>query len=380
MIRVGMILSLRGSWLGGINYFRNLLQCYKKYPDPEVKLAIFAVEPEDLLGFESDVIEVHSWPEIARKSILNLPGRAATRILGHDPALLKILRRQRIDLLTYNTIGRQKSINTLYWQPDFQHKAIPDLFSEADCANRDSFVGQTKLWGNILLSSHAAAADFRRYYPELVAVQTRVLHFSSAAVLDVEPLDREALAGQYPTKEPYFYLPNHFWKHKNHAVVIEALRLTRPEIRVICTGSTNDWRDATYYPRLMDKVREAGLSDRFVALGTVPYPTVVSLMHHSIAVIQPSLFEGWSTTVEEAKAMRKQIVLSNIDVHLEQAPERGVFFSPDSPEELASCLERSCADYNPVVEETFTKGRSQWRTEIERDWVTEFARIVKAVA
>jgi glycosyltransferase involved in cell wall biosynthesis len=277
-------------------------------------------------------------------------------------------------------MGRQQRIDTLYWQPDFQHKALPHLFGKDDCANRDSYISETRLWGNILLSSHAAAADFRAYYPELAAVRTHVLHFSSAAALDCEPLSREELAWDYPVREPYFYLPNHFWKHKNHAVVVEALRLAGPEVRVLCTGSTDDWRDPNYYTALMERATGAGLADRFVNLGAVPYRIVVSLMHHAVAVLQPSLFEGWSTTVEEAKAMRKQIILSRIGVHLEQAPERAAYFDPDSAEELASCLNRVMAEFDPEVERGFEEQRGQFRLKTEREWVGQFARIVRTVA
>ena len=139
---------------------------------------------------------------------------------------------------------------------------------------------------------------------------------------------REQLNLHYPVLEPYFFLPNQFWQHKNHGVVVDALRELPKTIRVICTGSMDDYRNHGYVPELLAKARQAGVDDRFICLGIVPYPMLVSLMHHSLAVLQPSLFEGWSTSVEESKAMCKQIVLSNLDVHLEQAPERGRFFRP----------------------------------------------------
>jgi len=112
----------------------------------------------------------------------------------------------------------------------------------------------------------------------------------------------------------------------------------------------------------------------------VPYPALISMMHHSIAVLQPSFFEGWSTTVEESKSMRKQIILSSIDVHLEQAPERGVYFSPDSPDELAACLTRIYAEFDPATEELFAKQRLQYKAAIEGNWIEDFARIMKTVS
>jgi glycosyltransferase involved in cell wall biosynthesis len=62
-------------------------------------------------------------------------------------------------------------------------------------------------------------------------------------------------------------------------------------------------------------------------------------MHHAVAFINPSRFEGWSTSVEEAKSMGKQIVLSDIPVHREQAPSRGFFFADNDPRALADSMQ-----------------------------------------
>ena len=58
-------------------------------------------------------------------------------------------------------------------------------------------------------------------------------------------------------------------------------------------------------------------------------------MNYAEAVIQPSLFEGWSTVVEDAKAMNQYVIASNIDVHIEQLQKNYSFFDPLNPIELA---------------------------------------------
>src|SRR5690606_16162197 len=59
------------------------------------------------------------------------------------------------------------------------------------------------------------------------------------------------------------------------------------------------------------------------------------LMKHSISILQPSLFEGWSTTVEDAKQLNVRIILSDISVHKEQNPQNGFFFNRLDPKDLA---------------------------------------------
>ena len=61
-------------------------------------------------------------------------------------------------------------------------------------------------------------------------------------------------------------------------------------------------------------------------------------MAYSAAVINPSRFEGWSTSVEEAKTFQKPLLLSDIAVHREQAPTLGHFFPVDDPLALADIM------------------------------------------
>ena len=60
-------------------------------------------------------------------------------------------------------------------------------------------------------------------------------------------------------------------------------------------------------------------------------------MRASIAVINPSLIEGWSTTVEEAKSLGVPLILSDIPVHREQNQEV-MFFDPRSARSLAETM------------------------------------------
>ena len=76
-------------------------------------------------------------------------------------------------------------------------------------------------------------------------------------------------------------------------------------------------------------------------------------MKHSVGVINPSLFEGWSTTVEETKSLGLNMVLSDIPVHREQNPDRGVFFDPRKPASLADALAMVLERYATEVEHTY---------------------------
>jgi glycosyltransferase involved in cell wall biosynthesis len=73
--------------------------------------------------------------------------------------------------------------------------------------------------------------------------------------------------------------------------------------------------------------------------GLVPVDDLHGLMAGCEAVVNPSLFEGWSTTVEEARSAGVPLILSDIAVHREQAAQEGVFFRRLDAADLADALE-----------------------------------------
>jgi glycosyltransferase involved in cell wall biosynthesis len=74
-------------------------------------------------------------------------------------------------------------------------------------------------------------------------------------------------------------------------------------------------------------------------------------MKHAVAVIQPSLFEGWSTVIEDAMAMNQSIIASDLEVNYEQLGEKGVFFDRNDAVALAfkvqeQFMSKKKVDYN----------------------------------
>jgi hypothetical protein len=97
----------------------------------------------------------------------------------------------------------------------------------------------------------------------------------------------------------------------------------------------------------------------------------------SSAVLQPSLFEGWSTVVEDVKAMGRPLFLSDIPVHLEQAPS-ATFFKAGSPEDLASTLEQSIDGLREGPDRV-AECHAQEQTEKRRyELAKEFIRIARS--
>ncbi len=88
----------------------------------------------------------------------------------------------------------------------------------------------------------------------------------------------------------------------------------------------------------MEYIRNNNMEDNIILLGVVERDDLYYLMRNCISVLNPSLFEGWSTTVEESKSMGKNVILSDIPVHREQNPPSSIYFNPHDAEGLANIL------------------------------------------
>lgn len=342
MMRVGFVLSLPDqAWLGGVSYFRNLLGALHELPGRRIEpvIAVAAGAAPAFLA-EMPPFERVALRSLSTRSFLR---RVVRKISGTDHVLQRELMGHRIDVLSHSGhLGRRARLPTLAWIPDFQHRRVPELFPASEWEVRDRFYReQCEYATRIIVSSHAAQKDLAEFCPAALA-KSRVLQFVADAPAAAALPSRESLAAKYGIAGPYFFLPNQFWAHKNHAVVIEALAILKARgisLPVVATGNTHDHRQPDHFPRLMARVKECGVDREFRCLGLIPYGDLMGLMWHSVAVLNPSKFEGWSTSVEEAKSLGKPVVLSDIAVHREQAPPGGAYFAPDDAHALAERMQ-----------------------------------------
>lgn len=345
MTRVGFILSgVADSWIGGGNYYRSLLTAIQLIPNRKFSpVLIVDAGSEQAWRHLLPDIEIAVSDVLARHSPSWYINTLSRRAVGRAFLLERALRKLKIDVISHydSLLGGVGRIRKIGWIPDFQHKYLPEMFAPRDIALWEQrIVEMCEVCDDVIVSSNTAYQDLMKFYPTCKA-RPHVLRFVPYLGGNANVPTLESLRKKYSFDTPYFHLPNQFWKHKNHRVVVDALRRIRDagiNALVLSTGNKSDFRNPQYYAELMRYVEQAGVLDTFRTLGIVPYGDLVGLMRHSIAVINPSLFEGWSTTVEEAKATGKNVILSDIAVHREQAPERGRYFDPHNPESLATLM------------------------------------------
>lgn len=343
-LQIGIEGAVDPSWPAGAIYLRNVIHALGALPSDEQ--AIVRVLPINVASGESmaELARRYSFVELALP-----PGGSSERI---DRLLLA----RRIKRVLQPIFGRVldpafASLDVTYpgwgtpipgvpqiqWIPDFQHVHLPELFSPKELKTRTRAHAEiASKRGTLVLSSESALRDFEATHPNS-RVSPKVWPFCSTFT-EKELGD----SGQTPIDLPpfFFYVANQFWAHKEHLTLFRAMRLLRKQgvaPVIVCTGLLDDRRDPEYARKLTDFIKGNDLGQQLILLGLVERHAQIQIFRRCAAVIQPSRFEGWSTVVEDAKALGRPVILSDIDVHKEQLPN-GHFFRVGSPASLATAI------------------------------------------
>jgi glycosyltransferase involved in cell wall biosynthesis len=360
MTKVAFLLNFPLEYKGGINYFKNLFYALHKFFSDEVEIILFV--PNDI---SAEYVEMFSpYASVVKTKILkrkSLPwflSRIGSRVFEYDFITYNLLSKHNVNVVSHSDfVFPGKRIKTLNWIPDFQYIHYPDLWTYAQLkATIRSHKKLIKKSDGIVLSSYAAFEDFKinnLNNQEKVHVLNFVSQPNSDSQFSIEDEEVEEIKKKYNINRAFFYMPNQFWSHKNHQVVFAAVKMLKEEglnPLVVTSGLMSDYRNGNnHVEKLLKYVDDHGLEENILFLGLIPYNHVVKLILMTDCVINPSYFEGWSSTVEEAKTVGKKIVLSNIPVHIEQAPKFGIYFDPANALELAGKMAEITQSSNGII-------------------------------
>ena len=376
--RVAFTYISRKQWAGGYNYQRNLFAALARYCPGRIAPVLFAAEASDELAAFSTIpgVEVTVSPTFGRSI-----GLMDALTSGIDHAATNAFVLKNIELVFENArfFGWRLPFPALAWFPDFQHIRLPQLFSRRARLRRDlGFRVQIASGRSILLSSETALRDYRATYAGR-SNSVFVARFAVEPPRDLLTDDISPILSRYGLPQKFFYLPNQFWRHKNHQTVVDALTILTErgvQVTIAASGSAEDPREPGHFEDIMDQVRDRGLGSYFHYLGMIPLAHVYALLRVTMALINPSLFEGWSSTVEEAKSFGIPLILSDIDVHREQAGAGARFFGVDDASALAGHLSEVWSKPAPARPRNLVLSHEQRVADFANDIVSAVERSI----
>ncbi|NMF58433.1 glycosyltransferase family 4 protein [Pseudanabaena yagii] len=332
-------------WLGGVLYIQNLIRAIAQLPSHEtahIKLSLALFKSNSHLA---EPIK-HLVNRVYAGTFADYAYLKACKLLAEYVPLvpLQLLNPRSYDFVYPDLLGARSAYKWGAWVCDLQHCHLPHLFSQKQLEQRNNELQRMADKAPIIvLSSEAARNDFCERYSQ-ASDRTVVMHFASFIDPRWFEKDPYLTQSQYHLPDHFFLVSNQFWKHKDHGVIIESLAILKERKiypTIVCTGTLSDYRNPEYFHQLLSKIDSLNLKQQFIILGVIPRDDQIQLMRQCTAVIQPSLFEGWSSVIEDARSLGKAVIASDFPVHLEQNPPNSYFFEQSNAEALANVIETS---------------------------------------
>ena len=287
-----------------------------------------------------------------------------------NAALVKASNRLGLQVMlpTFQPLRLPLDLPWLGYIPDFQHAYFPQYFLPSEIVGRNkSYRRMLQKAKGVIVNSNAVANDIQRFMPGHRAV-IYVLPFAAAP--DPAWFDYGVQSfGAHPPYGRYFIISNQFWQHKDHLTAFRAFAYVcreYPDLNLICTGEMSDYRNPAYFPKLIQEANALGITSRLHLLGLVPKSHQIALMRRSLAVIQPTLFEGGpgGGSVFDAVSLGVSAIVSDIAINKEIAePTVRYFRASDSNALAAAMIERVKAgpESAKAVEELINSGKIRQR-------------------
>jgi len=156
---------------------------------------------------------------------------------------------------------------------------------------------------------------------------------------------------QLASTSPYFLFVGRLETKKNAVRIVEAFAKVAgemPEVKLILVG-----RAGRGYEAVKAAIEATELGERIVETGWLPGEEVTALIKNSIALMFPSLAEGFGIPVLDGFALGVPVVTSRGIATEEVAGEAALLVDPHSVEEIAEAMRK--LQHDPSIRESYVK-------------------------
>jgi hypothetical protein len=382
-INLGFVVTFnKDSWLGGNIYLLNLInQIYKNSKD--IDISILINQNYSINNFiEFNKVKIIQSKFFSNSLLSRIFNKLQIIIFGKDFLLENFLIKNKINILSHFFItGRNSKIKSLFWIPDFQEiYNLKYISLKRRILRKFNLLYAIKNCYNIILSSNTVKNDLKKINLNASKKATVFKPFFETT----ENVKNNKVLSKFGIQKKFFLLPNQYWKHKNHFLILNILKeiisKKRQDIQIVSTGYFYDQRFPEYKTQILDFIKDNKLENCYKILGIVSYEDLMDLMHLCIAVINPSKSEGWSSTVEQAKSKGKMVLLSNLKVHKEQAPYRSYYFNPNDKKKLGKKLLQLHKNYNPIKEKKKMHYAKRRMSEVKTKFSIDYINYIRKIA
>jgi len=323
MKRIGLLLSCTPEYGGTFQYCINMLDAVASLPPNRYQGVIAYIDPV-WASYLADypALEVHALDLIAEVQpacdLWIFPAQESWNFQTRGPVLSTIH-----DLMhRYESRFAEVSENGIYEQREMKYMRI--------CRWSRGILVDSETGRRQVHESYAYPLDnlfVLPYIPARYMDQAR----------EVASLDRP-----YALPAKYVFYPAHFWPHKNHAALLQAVAALMeelPDLHLVLCGSPKPG-----FEQITAQVSELGIEDRVTFTGYVPDEHIPALYKRARALVMPTFFGPTNMPPLEAFVLGCPVAISGVYGIPEQVGDAALLFDPHSTADIADCVRRLWTD------------------------------------
>ncbi|OGV25824.1 MAG: hypothetical protein A3F18_06110 [Legionellales bacterium RIFCSPHIGHO2_12_FULL_37_14] len=263
--------------------------------------------------------------------------RLFCRLLGKNTFMYK----KKLDLLfcpfTAPNVATSK-VPTICLIYDLQYKTYPEFFSPAECAQRDAnFLAAVKKADFLVtISEYTRKTVLEHARVDENKVKTIYIQGNRLANYFNKSEEEELILAKYTLiKGQYLFYPANYWQHKNHGRLFAAFALAFQKglgkhIKLICTGSLK--------VNFNEDLKKLNLKQNVILAGYVSEYDLSIILKNSLALVFPSLYEGFGIPVIEAMRSKIPVACSNVTALPEVVGQAAMLFNPHDIDSIAASI------------------------------------------
>jgi glycosyltransferase involved in cell wall biosynthesis len=222
----------------------------------------------------------------------------------------------------------------------FIHDLIPIHFNYPDNIQKE-YLSATKQADLFISPSNDIAIEIRKLTKkECIVVPPSIepIFYTKPfkRIVSNDYFDLKTTKKRCAIKFDYMIYPAAFRKHKNHDILLEAIRYTYTNLSLVfCTGETHNNKLAQDF---IDKIIFRNLSHRVRVVLGMDRKEYLSALYHSKGLVFPSLFEGFGIPVHECQALGIPVISTRCGGLSSSAAGSVEIKDPDDPKHIAQLM------------------------------------------
>lgn len=270
----------------------------------------------------------------------------------------QIINRENLDLMHFPYF----SVPVFYNRPYIVtiHDLILHHFATGEATTKSQIVYNLKLLGYKFIMKKSAQ-NARKIITVSNATKDEItehLNVSQEKIVVIyEGVDHKIIRNsQFAIRNlnNYFLHVGNLYPHKNMNMVLESLKKIKDEdgliIQLVIAG-----KEDFFHQKFQKRVKDLSLQNQIIFLGEVSDEKLGELYRNALALITPSLMEGFDLPAIEAMSNKCLILASDIPAHKEICKDAIIYFDLKNEEDLTS-----------KIKDVYKNGKERYKEKIKK--------------